>query len=119
MWRMRQKTCCVPGCRMRSGWRGFCAEDNTFRGSRANGLTCAGALATGAGQASVVLLAAFGEDQGDVVALFLGAEAEDFVNHGAECGLRGESCMAAEGVAKEALRALLAITSQGLVDAAG
>ena len=28
------------------------------------------------------LLAAFGEDQGDVVVLFLGAEAEDFFDHG-------------------------------------
>src|SRR6266404_4313339 len=104
MWRMRQKTCCVRGCRMRSGWRGFCAQDNTFRRSRANGLICAGGLATGAGQASVVLLAAFGEDQGDVVVLFLGAKAEDFVDHGGERGLRGEWAVAARWVTLPSLR---------------
>jgi len=44
----------------------------------------------------VVLLAAFGEDQGDVVVLFLGAEAEDFVDHGGERSARCEGAVAAQ-----------------------
>ncbi len=65
------------------------------------------------------LLAAFGEDQGDVVVLLLGAEVEDFVDHGGERGLRGECTMAAEGVEKARLAEFFAIAVEGFGDAVG
>ena len=66
-----------------------------------------------------MLLAAFGEDQGDVVVLLLGAEVEDFVDHGGERGLRGECAMAAEGVEKARLAEFFAIAVEGFGDAVG
>jgi hypothetical protein len=64
-----------------------------------------------------VLPTAVREDQSDVVVLLVGAEAEDFVDHGGERGLRGERAMAAQRIKQARLAEFLAIVVEGLGDA--
>src|SRR5215472_2814646 len=64
-------------------------------------------------------LQGFGDDEGDVVVLFAGAEAVDFVHDGGEQVAGGEGAVAAEGSGEALFAKFVAIVVEGFGDAVG
>ena len=61
----------------------------------------------------------FGDDEGDVVVLFVGGKLADVGDDGVEEGLRGEAAMAAEGFDEAAFAEFIAIFVEGFGDPVG